>query len=312
MWAEFESQGRPIPALESTEVANLFAYFYSTLFFSPEGSAVRGRNLFEEKRCVNCHPEVLDTRSRRSILDWTDLKDPIAWAERMWNHASEMDAATTNRGISWPRLSEQDIADLLMFLSKLPDTQTQMASFNVGEPELGRNVFERSCETCHTFGRPDRSKVDLLAKPRPLSITGYIAAMWNHAPEMRRRAGSTAKLNPGDMPDLIAFLFSQRYFLDRGNVSKGRRIFEEKRCATCHEEHRRETGAPDLSQGTEVFSPITITSAVWRHGPSMAEKMKQLSIPWPEFKGSDMADLITYLNSKLVVRVAHSPAAIVQ
>jgi cytochrome c551/c552 len=79
MWAEFESQGRPIPALGSTEVANLFAYFYSTLFFSPEGSAVRGRNLFEEKRCLNCHPEVLDTRSRRSTLDWTELKNPIAW-----------------------------------------------------------------------------------------------------------------------------------------------------------------------------------------------------------------------------------------
>jgi cytochrome c2 len=229
----------------------------------------------------------------------------------MWNHASEMDSATANRGIGWPRLSEQDIVDLLMFLSNLPDTQMQKASFNVGEPELGRIVFERSCETCHTFGGLDRSKVDLLAKSRPLSITGYIAAMWNHAPEMRRRAGSTPELKTGEMPDLVAFLFSQRYFLDRGNVSKGQRTFEEKGCATCHEQLRRETGAPDLSQVTEVFSPITITSAVWRHGPSMAEKMKQLNISWPEFTGSEMVDVITYLNSKLVVRVAHGPAAIV-
>jgi len=310
MWAEFESQGRSIPSLVSTEVADLFAYFYSTLYFSPQGSAVRGRNVFEEKRCVSCHPEILDTRSQRSILEsWTDLRDPITWAERMWNHASEMDSATTNRGIRWPKLSEQDIVDLLMFLSKLPDTQTQMASFNVGEPELGRTVFERSCETCHSFGETDKSKVNLLAKPRPLSITGYIAAMWNHAPEMRRRAGSTPKLNAGEMPDLIAFLFSQRYFLDRGNASRGRRIFEEKSCAKCHEDRRKETGATDLSQVTEVFSPITLTSAVWRHGPSMMEKMKQESISWPEFTGSEMADLITYLNSKLVLRVAHRPVS---
>lgn len=305
MWAEFELQGRPIPALESAEVADLFAYFYSALYFSPQGTATRGRNVFEEKGCVSCHPEVLDTRSQKSILGgWTLLKDPITWAERMWNHASEMDAATTNRGIRWPRLSDQDVVDLLLFLGKFPESQTEIASFNVGEPELGRTVFERSCETCHSFGETDKSKVNLLARPRPLTITGYIAAMWNHAPEMRRRAGSTPKLNSGEMADLVAFLFSQRYFLDRGNASKGRRVYEEKGCAKCHEERRKETGAPDLSQVTEVFSPITLTSAVWRHGPSMLEKMREQHISWPEFRGSEMTDLITYLNSRLVLRIA--------
>lgn len=305
MWAEFEKEGIPVPPLGSTEVADLFAYFYSTLYFAPPGSAVRGRNVFEEKRCISCHAEILDTRTRGSIAErWTDLKDPITWAERMWNHASEMDSATTHRGIDWPKLSEQDMVDLLMFLSKLPDAQTQMASFNVGEPQLGKIAFERSCETCHSFGQAGRSKVNLLARPRPLSIAGYIAAMWNHAPEMRRRAGWTPKLNTGEMPDLIAFLFSQRYFLDRGDVSKGRRVFEEKSCAKCHDERGRAPGAPDLSQVTEVFSPVTLTSAVWRHGPSMLEKMKQLNIPWPQFAGSEMADLISYLNSKLVIRLA--------
>jgi mono/diheme cytochrome c family protein len=237
------------------------------------------------------------------LVKWTERKDPIAWAEQMWNHAGEMDAATTNRGIAWPKLSEQDIVDLLMFLGKLPDDQTQMASFEVGEPGLGRTVFERHCEECHSFGRFD-GKVDLLARQRPLSITGYIAAMWNHAPDMRRRGGSTATLNAGEMPDLIAYLFAQRYFLDRGNASKGRRVFEEKGCAKCHESRRKETGAPDLAQVNEVFSPITLTSAVWRHGPSMMDKMKEQGIAWPEFSGSEMSDLITYLNSKLVPRIA--------
>ena len=310
MWAEFEAVGQQVPPLGSAEVADLFAYFYSTLYFSPSGSAVRGRSVFEEKRCVSCHGEILDTRRKGSLLEsWTELGDPITWAERMWNHASEMDSATANRGISWPKLTEQDIVDLLMFLSKLPDAQTQMPMFSIGEPELGRITFERSCESCHSFGQAGSSRVDLLVKSRPSSVTGYIAAMWNHAPEMRRRGGSTSKLNTGEMPDLIAFLFSQRYFLERGNVSRGRRIYEEKSCVKCHEERRRETGAPDLSQMTEVFSPITLTSAVWRHGPSMMDKMKQQNISWPEFKGSEMADLITYLNSKLVRRLARSSDA---
>jgi hypothetical protein len=146
--------------------------------------------------------------------------------------------------------------------------------------------------------------VDLLARSRPLSITGYIAEMWNHAPEMRRRSGSTPKLNAGEMPDLIAYLFAQRYFLDRGSVSKGRRVFEDKGCIKCHETRRKETGAPDLAQSNEVFSPITLTSAVWRHGPSMMARMKEQGVPWPEFSGSEMSDLITYLNSKLMPRIA--------
>ena len=304
MWAEFESQGKQVPALGSAEVADLFAYFYSSLYFSPQGSAARGRSVFVEKQCVSCHSEVLDPRSQRSILvKWTERRDPIAWAEQMWNHSNEMDAAATNRGIAWPKLSEQDIVDLLMFVAKLPDDQTEMASFTVGEPGLGRTVFERNCEGCHSFGSYG-TKVDLLARQRPLSITGYIAAMWNHAPDMRRRSGATAKLNAGEMPDLIAYLFAQRYFLERGSVLKGRKVFDEKGCAKCHEARRKETGAPDLAQVSEVFSPITLTSAVWRHGPSMMEKMKEQKIPWPEFNGSEMADLITYLNSKLMPRIA--------
>jgi mono/diheme cytochrome c family protein len=146
MFAQFEAEGRPIPSLSSAEVSDLFAFFYASLYFSPKGEAARGRNVFEEKSCISCHSEVLNTRSRRSLLpSWTDLRDPVVWAERMWNHAGEMDSAIANRGLSWPRLTAQEIADLLTFLSASPGMQ-QQAEFTVGEAELGRVAFERSCE----------------------------------------------------------------------------------------------------------------------------------------------------------------------
>ena len=199
MFREFEAAGRQVPSLSSADVADLFAYFYSRLYFSPQGNAARGRDVFSEKGCVSCHSEVLDTRPNTSALErWTDLKDPITWAERMWNHASEMDTAVANRGIRWPKLTEQNLADLLMFLSKFPETEIQMPAFNLGEPALGRIVFERSCESCHSFGPASgSSRVDLLTRPAPASITGYIVAMWNHAPEMRRRGGGRLQ---GSMP----------------------------------------------------------------------------------------------------------------
>ena len=106
------------------------------------------------------------------------------------------------------------------------------------------------------------------------------------------------------MSDLIAFLFSQSYFFPRGNTASGRRIFENKQCAGCHEERRKETGAPELTQASEAYSPITLASAAWSHGPSMFHMMQQKGIPWPQFQGGEMADLIAYLNSRVVQRVA--------
>jgi hypothetical protein len=115
--------------------------------------------------------------------------------------------------------------------------------------------------------------------------------------------GSTAKLNQGEMRDVIACLFSQRYFFEPGNPVRERIAFEEKRCASCHERPRAK-GAPDLFQATEVYSPVTLTAAAWRHGAGMLAAMEQRGISWPQFRESEMTDLIAYLNSRLVARIA--------
>src|SRR5204862_3748127 len=116
--------------------------------------------------------------------------------------------------------------------------------------------------------------------------------------------GSTPKLKAGQMPDLVAYLFAQRYFFEPGDPARGRKVFEGRSCATCHLDRRNATGAPDLSKSVETFSPIILTAAAWQHGTSMTRLMKQQGIDWPEFKGREMADLIAYLNSIRIVRTA--------
>lgn len=303
MWAQFEADKREVPTMTPSEAADLYAYFYAALYFAPQADANRGRELFEEKQCASCHSEVLDTRPTKARVErWTDLRDPIVWAERMWNHSNEMASASANRGIGWPRLSGAEIVDLLMFLSKLPEMAPQAAAFAVGNPELGRTVFDTSCANCHSFGR-EKAKVNLLTGA-PESITDYVAAMWNHAPIMRSRGGSTATLAAGDMRDLIAYLFSQRYFFEIGNTRNGQKVYDSKGCATCHEARRREMDAPDLTSASEAYSPITLTAAAWRHGPAMLARMKKERIAWPKFEGSEMSDLIAFLNSRVIVRRA--------
>src|SRR5581483_1581455 len=106
-------------------------------------------------------------------------------------------------------------------------------------PEQGRLVFERSCESCHSFGPGAGKKIDLLARQAPKSVAGYIAEMWNHARTMGAQSGQhPAKLEPDEMSNLVAFLFSQSYFFQRGDSARGRRVFEEKNCAGCHEDRK--------------------------------------------------------------------------
>ena len=305
MLSEMQALKVATPALRIADTADLFAYFYSTLYFSPRGNATRGGSVFVSRQCSSCHSEVLNTDRRAGLREtWMDLKDPSVWAERMWNHATEMESAMSNRGIRWPKLSDQDVSDLVTFLASRGGSEAEAYELSIGEPDAGRAVFDRSCTSCHTLGQRERSKVDLLARTAPPSVTAYIAAMWNHAPEMKRKGGSTPKLASGDMADLVAFLFSQRYFFEPGDAQRGKKVYEDKNCELCHDVRRPQTGAPDLAKSMEAFSPIVLTAAAWQHGIPMMQAMKQQGVDWPQFKGREMADLIAFLNSRVIVRVA--------
>jgi hypothetical protein len=57
-------------------------------------------------------------------------------------------------------------------------------------------------------------------------------------------------------------------------------------------------GAPPLPGQARQYSEVSIISALWRHGPMMARRMKDAGIPWPMFGGQqEVADLIAYLDS---------------
>jgi cytochrome c2 len=302
MWAGSTSNRNSSITLSSAESADVFAYFYSALYFSPPGDPARGQNFFA-KNCGGCHSGEPDTGV--PLLKWSSATDPVIWAERMWNHSAGMNMAAIRKRSHLPTLSSQNVADLLSYFRSLSNLRPHTPAFTVGDPEKGLPVFERSCETCHSFGPTAANKIDLLRARTPSTVAGYIAEMWNHAPLMSGKNGTRPpKLEQGEMSDLIAFLFSQSYFFPHGSIANGRRVFENKQCAGCHEERKKETGAPDLTQVSEAYSPITLASAAWTHGPSMFHTMQKKGIPWPQFQGAEMADLIAYLNSRVVQRIA--------
>jgi cytochrome c2 len=306
MWrAQKERNVRP--TLNSMEAADLFAYFFSLSYSAAPGNAMKGQAVFETKNCAGCHDAAIgQRRSGPPISTWNKVNDPLAWAELMWNHSNKVYVELANTGVPFPQFSAEEMVDMLAYLRSVPESSSHGAGFQPGDPEKGRMTFERTCEECHSFGsNTAQPKIDLLKRPAPDLMAGYVVAMWNHAPLMHQRAGDSFPiLGPGDMSNLVAYLFAQRYFYGEGDAARGAKVFQTKSCATCHEKQRRQTGAPDLTTAPERYSPITISAAVFRHGSAMLDTMQKNNVRWPQFTAGEMSDLIAYLNSRLVIRLA--------
>jgi mono/diheme cytochrome c family protein len=292
MWTSMRAREIRGAELDEQAAGDLFAYFYSARFFEKPGDAARGKRVFKERGCGNCHGLTEPLASGApTVAQWESLTDPVSLAESMWNHAPHMLSATGAKRVSWPSLSGQDLTDLLVYLRNLPATRQKPTSFQTSAGTAGEALFqEKGCAGCH------RSGTALGRKIRGRTLTEIAAAMWNHAPHMSAAMKSAPpQFNTGQMRELLSYLWARQFFEDAGDAAQGKRVFAAKHCNSCHGD--ASSGAPDLSAGARSYTGATMVSALWRHGPAMLAKMQSKSIPWPHFETREMSDLIAYLNS---------------
>jgi mono/diheme cytochrome c family protein len=290
MWAAMRQQDIRAGDLNEQAAADLFAYFYSARFFESPGDAARGKHAFNIRGCSNCHGlrEALLPRIR-PVSQWESLADPVALTEAMWNHAPLMLAESQVKRQPWPRLGAQELTDILVYLRNLSFSPAKAPSFQIGASIDGEAVFKaKGCAGCHS------SVLQLSKMLRGKTLTEFSAAMWNHEPVLSKAGASPARFAPGEMRDLLGYLWAQQFFEDAGSAAAGRRVFVSKKCAGCHEDASK---APKLGRAAG-FNGAAMVSALWRHGPSMLGQMKKQGVAWPRFEGAQMADLLAYLNTK--------------
>lgn len=268
---------------------DLFAYFYSTHFFDKPGDAGRGKRAFAERGCTKCHGLTEFVRPMiKPVSQWEAIDNPIALAQAMWNHRQYMIQQTGEAHVKWPELSAQDLTDMLVYFRHLPSPPSKQPVFRIGEDHNGVAVFNaKGCPMCHTPGSGLSSRI------RGETLTAIAAEMWNHAPRMAASGAPPVEFAPGEMQDLLNYLWARQFFQDYGNPAAGRRVFESKRCALCHEDPS--SGAPRI-----VGQPLNtseMVSALWHHGARMLDQMRAKKIPWPRFEGQQMSDLLAYLSS---------------
>jgi mono/diheme cytochrome c family protein len=290
MWSAMQNQAVAKTTLNDQAAADLFAYFYAARRFERPGDAGRGKQAWSARHCAECHAiSGTGAGPGKPVNSWESLGDPLIMAQQMWNHSSNMRDAFRAKQLAWPRLTGQELTDILVYLQNLPETRNLAANFTFPPIQNGATLFqEKGCAGCH------RGKLELSNRlhGRSMTLTDVAVTMWNHADKM---AQVPPTLNQEEMRQIVAYVWSKQFSGEDGNAGRGKHIFTAKNCATCHNDPS--SGAPNLASRQGSYSAVSMVAALWNHGPGMLRTMQQKNIPWPRFDGNDMADLIAYLNS---------------
>jgi mono/diheme cytochrome c family protein len=172
------------------------------------------------------------------------------------------------------------------------------------DPLAGSRVFgAKGCSKCHAAnGVGGKVGPDLGRISRFRSFYDLAAAMWNHLPQMGKQMRDLGIIRPHlstrEAGDLIAFLYTLDYFDRPGDKKLGRQLFIKKRCVSCHQAGGvGGVVGPNLDKLAQYGSPILVASAMWNHGPAMADAMQAAGMKRPTFSGSELGDLLSYLNA---------------
>jgi mono/diheme cytochrome c family protein len=207
------------------------------------------------------------------------------------------------RRVPRPSFAGNDIPHLLAHI-RIAGGGSERVYARPGNPRRGEELFsEKRCVECHSVrGHGGKVGPDLGLTVRG-SLMQIAGRMWNHGPKMWARMAERGidvpSLDTEEMADLIGYLYFFQFVDPAGDSRRGSVAYKEKRCGACH----AATGAgkpvapPLVDLLEKLGTPTEVVTAMWNHAGQMEAKMSEENVPWPVFKGGEMADLIDYLLS---------------
>jgi len=266
---------------------------------------LKGRIVFEEKGCIDCHsiggyggnigPDLLKQQYYGSLMGLAAI---------IWNHIPKMNRRMRKMHKSRPLFTNEEMLNLISFLYYLHYLGQPGSVYNGS-----RLIKEKGCISCHSISKKGgKAAPDFVTLGKKLTPLFLVQSMWNHFPEMSNKMRILQKkfplLSGKEMVDIEAYIkaaspVSSVLKMTPGNPTKGKMVFKEKKCFKCHSinnagENKKYLGPP-LKKVRLNKSVTEIAALMWNHAPSMFKFMKKNKISWPKFKGSEMADLIAFL-----------------
>jgi cytochrome c2 len=290
------------PAFKGDELSDLISFLYLLNYFDEPGDPRVGKTLFTEKSCIRCHSVAAEGGKVGPALDKIERGvPPLVVAEALWNHGPAMSSAIHEAGLQLPTFEDNEIIDLFAFVRSKGERRGAQQFESPGDPEKGHAIFEqKGCSACHTlFGKEPGVGPDLGLAPLRGSVTQVAGRMWNHWPKMSeamKNAGmSVPKFEPGELRDVLAYVFIARYEGAPGDASKGRAIFEGKGCSVCHSLDGTTKIGPKLGEVLHGFTPERIAQGMWNHAPEMGKVMKEQQLSWIRLEPGELSDLLAFL-----------------
>ncbi|MBI2554870.1 MAG: c-type cytochrome [Candidatus Rokubacteria bacterium] len=306
MGAKMREVGIERPILTPGELSNLIAFLFTAQYYDELGDPKAGEKLYAAKRCVQCH-EVGGKGGRVGPgLDFLKrANSPVLVAAAMWNHGPEMAEAMQARGIARPTFHGKEMVDLIAYVvASARDGSGETAQVVPGTPERGQKLFgEKRCIVCHEVGGKGGTVGPALGQPRyHVSLTRFVALMWNHGPpmwaRMKERGIQVPRLTGQEMADIVAYLYVSHYFDLHTSAGRGRQLVQSKGCLTCHSVRGKggKIGA-DFATSKWVGSPAALVAGMWNHSRYMETQTQKQELPWPVLSGQELADIARYLQS---------------
>jgi mono/diheme cytochrome c family protein len=140
------------------------------------GAPERGEKLFAQKRCLACHAIAGKGGKIGPALGRGQHVSLTQFAALMWNHAPTMWALMKAQEIQVPRMTGQEMADIVAYL------YASHYFDQAGDAGRGQTLLQaKGCASCHAVrGQGPKVGADLATYPALRSTAGLIAALWNH------------------------------------------------------------------------------------------------------------------------------------
>ena len=106
-------------AIPESEMRSILAWVWELQYVGPKGRVANGEHVFESAGCLSCHRDPAGgapMRPRTSKEEFT----PFSMVALGWSDARQMHHEMVKKGMAWPKLSPDDMNDLVAYLNTLP------------------------------------------------------------------------------------------------------------------------------------------------------------------------------------------------
>jgi mono/diheme cytochrome c family protein len=118
MWNHAPKMIQPPPVLSQQEMQELLSYLWMGQFIHRGGDAARGKRVFADKHCAECH--LGGAHSAPQLPGQARAYSEVTIMSALWRHGPQMLRRMRQAKIGWPKFGDpQQLADLIAFLNSV-------------------------------------------------------------------------------------------------------------------------------------------------------------------------------------------------